>query len=762
MSIVSESVNSAMRGFFGSLVMAFLVVGTSSAELRAANSPVKPGNPMTTKEPKANTRGFQLQPGDDELKPLVPKQARTAGVQSRLDAMAWFMTGELRERRNDFTGALDAYKKAVELDSEAIEIYRQLVPLAFSLGKKDDAVRYGLKAVELDPNDFRLLRRLGIHLATERDMETAVELLEKAVQSKTLDKKSGQFVTLNRDLAVIYGVLGETKKAADSYSVVFEALTDPETYSLDFRLRRALEADPASSYERCGQAFLADERLELAAKAFEKAAAKSPGQRAHLGFDLARVYLKSDEPKKSLEQLQAYFDAQLQSKGRAAYELLADILEKLDQSDELTERLEKLAEKDNKNQTLQFFLAEQYLEKDQLGKAEKLYLAALERAKSAEGYAGLASVYRRQNKPTDLLQALTEAVSAGAVEDTEILADELEAIARDEKLLNKVLATADRQLADSNLDFAGSVVAGRLAVRSEKTEEAVKFFENALESERGQSNTLYSELGEYLFEVRDYEAAAKWFQRASEDPIVAGSKPNWLFRLSQARVLTNDTDGALKAVREAKTLLPNVALLHYQEAWIEYYAENYDKALELFAQLEKDFPADRDTIRRAQYIISNIYVQKGDMRKGEQVLEKVYAEDPDDVSVNNDLGYLYADQGKNLEQAKKMIEKALEAEPENGAYLDSMGWVLYKLGQHKEALPYLEKAVEQEDGGDATIWDHLGDVYVELGQPKKAVDAWQKALKDAKEAVKPDEKLIGRIKQKLAAANAETQDKTEE
>ena len=110
MSIVSRSVRSTHRYRMSSLAGLSLVFvfGVTVGTLSAANSPVKPGNPMTTEDPKTETPGFQLQPGDDELKPLVPKNARTAGVQSRLDAMAWFMTGELRERRNDFTGALEA------------------------------------------------------------------------------------------------------------------------------------------------------------------------------------------------------------------------------------------------------------------------------------------------------------------------------------------------------------------------------------------------------------------------------------------------------------------------------------------------------------------------------------------------------------------------------------------------------------------------------------------------------------------------------
>ena len=49
--------------------------------------------------------------------------------------------------------------------------------------------------------------------------------------------------------------------------------------------------------------------------------------------------------------------------------------------------------------------------------------------------------------------------------------------------------------------------------------------------------------------------------------------------------------------------------------------------------------------------------------------------------MNNDLGYLYAEQGKNLEKAETMIRKAVADEPENSAYLDSLGWVLFKRGK---------------------------------------------------------------------------------
>ena len=88
--------------------------------------------------------------------------------------------------------------------------------------------------------------------------------------------------------------------------------------------------------------------------------------------------------------------------------------------------------------------------------------------------------------------------------------------------------------------------------------------------------------------------------------------------------------------------------------------------------------------------------------------------------MNNDLGYLYAEQGKNLEKAESMIRKAVQEEPDKPAYLDSLGWVLFKRGKAEGgpgAAPEGRRAAEGrgEEGGappDATIREHLGDVYL--------------------------------------------------
>ena len=71
------------------------------------------------------------------------------------------------------------------------------------------------------------------------------------------------------------------------------------------------------------------------------------------------------------------------------------------------------------------------------------------------------------------------------------------------------------------------------------------------------------------------------------------------------------------------------------------------------------------------------------------------------ATVNNDLGYIWADQNKNLAEAEARIRKAIEldrrskkpgpfgagfgANPaDNAAYVDSLGWVLYRKGDRRE------------------------------------------------------------------------------
>ncbi len=177
-----------------------------------------------------------------------------------------------------------------------------------------------------------------------------------------------------------------------------------------------------------------------------------------------------------------------------------------------------------------------------------------------------------------------------------------------------------------------------------------------------------------------------------------------------------------------------------------------EAAIQLFEDLLKRHGDNDVLVKLVRSYLSITYVNMGNYPKGEAELEMLLQANPDEPGPNNDLGYLYAEQGKNLEKAESMIQKALEQEPANAAYLDSMGWVLFKRGKFNEALETMKKAVEQmaieRTAPDNTMLEHLGDIYFQLQQIDKAEDSWQQALKAAEGAIPPD-KRAGEIRKKL-------------
>jgi tetratricopeptide (TPR) repeat protein len=691
--------------------------------------------------------------GDDFLpEKFVPKVPRSKEMQERLDALSWYMTGRIREGRKDFRGAYDAYRRAAELDPNAAPVFRELVRLAFGLNLTDEGIRYGLRAVELDPSDVQLLQRLALHLAARSKFSEAIRLFEQAAGAKTIDKQSGNYVMIQRSLGLLYATVGEKKKAADAFEIVFDALQNPSKFHLNLPTRTQLMKDPSTTYEQIGQAFLDAERPLRAIKAFELAGKARRGKPGILSYNLARVYFQTKQYDKALEELQKYFDAQLQSKGRAAYELLAEILKATERQDELVRRLVELAEKDKFNSQLQYFLAEQYVAAKQFEKAEALYRKVLAESNDPQGFIGLAAVYRLKKQPGDLLDVLSKAFQASTPQSAQALQGEMQRIAEDKEVVKQLVETGRKrsQAKPPELDYAGAVLLAQIAADAKENDAVVEFYRFALAQDKSRAAVIYEQLGRHLLLTEEFAEAAKVFREAADQAGLENIKPNMLFLLSQALEMDGQTDAAIEAIQDAKKIIPDAGLLHFQEGWIYYHARRWDDAIRVFERVIAQFErTDKETVRRCQFSLSNIYVQTDRRRKGEEILEKILAEDPDDPSVNNDLGYLYAENGKNLEKAEKMIRIAVEAEPENGAYLDSMGWVLYMRGKYKEALTYLLKASETERGADATILDHLGDCHIKLDEKSKAVASWRKALKFAREESHPDEKLIKTIEKKL-------------
>jgi len=329
------------------------------------------------------------------------------------------------------------------------------------------------------------------------------------------------------------------------------------------------------------------------------------------------------------------------------------------------------------------------------------------------------------------------------------------------------------------LDKLGIDVLAYIATRSNKLEKLIPVQRLALK--QNPSPRAYLELTKALLGAGKFEEGATALEELMAKYPEEKNARQYVF-LSRVRLAAKQNDAALEAIQQALKLDPNDAEAQLTLCRLYAQAGKMDRAIEvakaalknapatpefnqllggLLTQVGKEdeamvhyqsllekFPKDEAIVRLARSGLSVIYVNRGDFAKGEAELEALLERDPEDAGVNNDLGYLYADQGKHLEKAEAMIRKAIQEEPENPAYLDSLGWVLFKRGKAKEAVEYLEKAVAQPAGTDSTIQEHLGDVYFQLQQPDKAKAAWKAAETVAAKAT-PADKRLPEIRKKL-------------
>lgn len=718
--------------------------------------------------------GLQLEDVPELLLPATPP---TAADQERVEALALFAAGRMKEHQGDDAAALKYYQRALRHDPQSLAILRQIVPLALKLSRTEEFLRYAVMIAEMDPSNAALLRQLADHLASQGNFAEAIALYEQELARRRDEKKSGNWVVLLNQVGRLYFLEGQFDKAAESFAKVVDALEEPNEYGLREPQRKAILTDALRSYRLFAATFLEAGKIDRAEAAYNKAHELSPDEAVH-GFHMAQIADRRGEPQAALAHLEKYLSAGQSSEGSQPYELLEKLLAGLERTDELEARLAALNQEDPKNLALGEYLADYYRKAERWDDAQPIYAAILEnldtelfqqsptvadlrgpkgaayRVRASGALSGLAEIYRRTENVEKLLVALGRAAAAGA--GLEIVAAEAQAVVENASLLDSLIAhaRARREAEGDQFDYGPALAAASLALEAGRVQDAGEFFDAAVRAEEELADETLMAWGLGLLMMDKYAEAAEVFQRG----IDAGRMPDdprYHYFLAGALEMAGDTGRALAAAREAANLGSENPRVTSRVAWVLYHAQRYEEALQAYTELINDFDAERsspeirDALRDARLVLSNICVIQGDLAQAEEWLEQVLDEFPEDISALNDLGYLWADQNKHLDRALAMVQKAVDAEPDNAAYRDSLGWALYRLGRFDEAVVELEKAAASDDP-DGVILDHLGDAYQAAGESAKAVASWQRAVEALKAA--DDDKQAEATQTKIDAA----------
>jgi tetratricopeptide (TPR) repeat protein len=705
-------------------------------------------------------------PVGDRPEPFTPVRPETREELNRCEALKQYGLGAFYERDNRLLAAVRAYEEAARLDPEAAPPYKALVPLYLGLDRLDDALAACKKVVDLDPGDYETwhlyARQLRIH---DRPKEAAAAF-DRALACPGLKERPEVRVQIAFDLGVLQEGLSDLDKAEAAFLEAVKVLDNPAALvdNGDFS-REEIDGQATEIYERLGRVSLRAGRHDRAkdyfVKARDKVKEKDPARAKRLAYNLAELYLARQEWRPALEALDEYLETLPQ--GTEAYRAKIKALTALGRGNEVVGALEKYVLRDAQNAALKLLYAEQLGAAGRFKAAEDIYQNMAKATAAPEVYRGLFKLYAGTRPPhfDDLLADLDDNLGkAAGKKDGEEGDPEAAARARamivvlreDPGLVRGLMPVARERLSRGTaLNSSTCYFLGVLAARTQQLDAAEDMFRQCLRNNQGRFPRLvqteaevYQNLLRVLRLARKNEAIVQVCREGLDR--ARGTQAFFFhYHAAQALARLGKLADALKEADAAVTDAPHPSRLSCRQVRVRILlqAQRYEQAIAECQDLLKDF-TNPEEVREIRHTLSIVYSAAREYAKAEEQLQALLDADPNDAMANNDLGYQWADQGKNLEQAEKLIRKAIEldrkqrltgtsldaeADRDNAAYIDSLGWVLFRRGQHEAARKELEKAVALPDGADdPVVWDHLADVCARLDDKAKAKEAWTKAV----------------------------------
>jgi tetratricopeptide (TPR) repeat protein len=394
-------------------------------------------------------------------------------------------------------------------------------------------------------------------------------------------------------------------------------------------------------------------------------------------------------------------------------------------------------------------------------------LAALERAaaadpRSAEVRAEIASLQYRRNRRAEAEKAAKEAlaIDAGNVEANRILGLAYAAAAENEQNTGAQTATYVRDAithleramaggqgpADPTLNFT----VGRMYLAINEPAKAIAALQRVV------SQNPYSVQGRMM--LAQAHASARDLKSAIATlDVIAEDAPQVLAVLGQYQQRAGLLPQAIDSYTKALETQPNNQRIKTVRILALYEAQMYQQAVAAAADAKRDHPDQPDFPRlqasamfkagdtggaiqilessvkafprdsSSQLALADLYSDTGRADDAEKILRQVIAAEPSNANALNYLGYILAQNGKDLDEAIRLVNRALQVEPGNGAYLDSLGWAHFQRGDLNEAEKYLGAAAERMPG-NSEVLDHLGDLHARRGRWQEAIASWTRAL----------------------------------
>lgn len=652
--------------------------------------------------------------------------------------------------RNDLSGALASALTAAELDPQSARVALQVAmarkaPIAErrQRGEPDDPKLFEAADAAF-AHAIRLAEREPYWMVRATTERVALLVRWRGYSPEVCQILKDSFATL-KNAPVL------RRRITDAAARHARAAKDPEF--LDWALSRAVEVDPTATDAWIELASLAKQRgeddLAVLARMVEAAPADpqtqityaeqlaARGRHAEAAAHLEKVLPDSSAPAAMLAALvNVHLNA---GDGVAAHGALERLRAKYPETGPADQ-------------------AEAMLADAQGRRADAI--AALERwtrrEETVTGYAMLADVRLRSGNPRAALDAIDRALAlkTGRRPDLQNLRGRILVRLGEHRAALQAFSRARSSGGPLPPAYQADLAAAFYALG--RNDEARAAIERALAVERPAPAALL--LFARQEAERDPQAARQALERGAQ---LYPGVLQFVSALANADLRERKPEAALERVRAAVALAPDspdarILLVQVlvtrrltdeavkeveaiQERWPAHpgAAEIYLNVMNLagrgedaFQQLAKKQEAGQLS-PYGRVLLARLYVARGDDRKATELLRSALEEVPDLPGAANDLAYILARRGEDIQEATELAQEARVARPDSAEIADTLGYVYMRRNLHEAALVQFEAAIdlaEAESPAWATAQYHRGLALRDLGRSEEAVQAIEQAL----------------------------------
>lgn len=258
-----------------------------------------------------------------------------------------------------------------------------------------------------------------------------------------------------------------------------------------------------------------------------------------------------------------------------------------------------------------------------------------------------------------------------------------------------------------------------LAFQKKNLPAVQKELQQAWSLEPGSKAILEPLLLSYVLQKQTGEANSllqRELQKRANDPLLYQE-------MAQVYLVLGKRNEAISALQKASALAPGDPEIALALADLYVSAGQGQPALSLLQDLAKAQARDADVLFRAGILFEKLQ----HWAEAQQAYENAVQLDRDNALAKNNLAWLLASHGGNIDVALSLAEQAKEKLPDDPQVTDTLGWIYYRKQVYRTALQFMKLCAEQEPK-NAMFAFHLGMTYLKLGENDEARRALRKAL----------------------------------